>query len=345
MLYLGPDAQDIYPEEAFRSWEMHRKDYESQFGDIFASEIAAATEGIDNPIVLDAACGEGYAKQLLEGRLPHVRVVGVDFDKEALSSERWLPLDEEAPRFAGDISQLPLGDQSVDVAVSISGLNNIAHDTETFGPIKKELLRILKPSGKLVVTNDTPRGVERIMDDPLEELYCENSESEVVTYDKWGEISEIVVAETEVINKALMDLAAQLGLPPLSMSDYGYYMSDRYTETFLAPVYAEAARRALQANAGYRPFEWNSADGSWNKLFYEPIVDELRPEFAVRTVEDSRIAQIATQSLPDDNGNVLYAGRLVRDSVGNTYYSDLGHNAPDSTVLDVRAKFIVATKK
>lgn len=59
--------------------------------------------------LLDAGCGTGFARQLLNARFPAAELIGVDFSPAML---RLLP--SGTTRIAGDIEHLPLANHSVD---------------------------------------------------------------------------------------------------------------------------------------------------------------------------------------------------------------------------------------
>jgi len=94
---------------------------------------------------LDAACGTGrYAAHLAAGG--H-RVIGVDSSQDMLDLARTrVPQGTFLP---GDLGQLPLPDDDVDLVVS--GLA-LAHVPD-LGPVLAEFARVLRPGGHLVISD------------------------------------------------------------------------------------------------------------------------------------------------------------------------------------------------
>ena len=114
---------------------------------VFAPVIASLSEAIDayvqgeNPVLLDAGCGEGYyAKAVCPGRA--MRRIGFDISKEAVRlAARG---QSEASFFAADLKNIPVADHSCDVLLDVFTPANYAE----FG-------RVLKPGG--VVMKLAPR--------------------------------------------------------------------------------------------------------------------------------------------------------------------------------------------
>jgi SAM-dependent methyltransferase len=107
----------------------------------FASRWAAGKR------VLDVACGEGYGSALLARGAAHV--TGVDISAEAIDHARRAYADRGNLEFlCASCTALPLGDASVDVAVSFETLEHIAEQD----PFLDELARVLKPDGILVLS-------------------------------------------------------------------------------------------------------------------------------------------------------------------------------------------------
>ena len=99
-------------------------------------------------IALDAACGTGRHTR----RLADVgnRVIGVDATPEML--ERARAAVPEAALVRGDLTALPVGTDSVDLAVCALALEHVPALLE---PIR-ELARVLRPGGRLVISDTHP---------------------------------------------------------------------------------------------------------------------------------------------------------------------------------------------
>ena len=98
-------------------------------------------------VVLDVACGEGYGSALLARDA--LQVIGVDLSAEAIAHARSTYAAVANARFeCAPCARLPLGDASVDVAVSFETIEHIA-EQEAF---LDELARVLRPEGLLILS-------------------------------------------------------------------------------------------------------------------------------------------------------------------------------------------------
>ena len=96
--------------------------------------------------VLDVAAGEGYGTALLAQVA--ASAVGIEIDAESVAAAR-VEFARPNLRFEqGDARSLPLGDASVDVAVSFETLEHLAEQHEFLS----ELRRVLRPGGLLVMS-------------------------------------------------------------------------------------------------------------------------------------------------------------------------------------------------
>lgn len=325
---------------------MARLEHQEALGDMFADQVATATTGVDNPLVFDVACGEGYATQLLESRLPHVTVLSLDYDVNALSNDRWLPDNEDAPRFAAEIERIPFAAGSVDAVVSISGLTTGLELDNGMRKVSAELARVLKPGGFLIATHDTPRGINSIMDSPLDDIHGDRTEMPVVTFSPRGEMDEIVVVNTDAMQQKLDEVCARRGLGLFEAHEYQSLVYDRTGEPVFGPIFAEAATLALKDGAGYRPLEWNSYDGSWNRHYFASVQEGFEREFMLGIVEDVRTEEVeAIDILKDADFDSIFADRFMRDTLGNKYYIGLSKDQPEYSEREIRARFLVGKKK
>ena len=107
----------------------------------FAEKLVEAVRGVDNKVLLDAGCGEGYysVKLALE---TGAKLLGFDLSKAAIekAAKRARAAGADAHFFVGGIFDLPIKDESIDVVINL------------FAPCaKEEFLRILKPGGHLIM--------------------------------------------------------------------------------------------------------------------------------------------------------------------------------------------------
>jgi SAM-dependent methyltransferase len=99
-------------------------------------------------VVLDAACGEGYAADVLRRAWPDVRVVGVDYDRATAAHAAVAHGSERAAYVRGALTALPLLTGAADLTISLQVLEHI------WTPRKyvRELARVTAPGGSLVVS-------------------------------------------------------------------------------------------------------------------------------------------------------------------------------------------------
>ena len=136
--------------------------------------------------VLEAGCGEGYGADLIAGVAR--RVVAVDYDDAAVAHVR-----SRYPRvevMQANLAQLPLPDESVDVVVNFQVIEHLWDQ----GQFVRECLRVLRPSGLLMVSTpnritfspgrDTPINpfhTRELNADELTELLVDAGFAEVAT--------------------------------------------------------------------------------------------------------------------------------------------------------------------
>lgn len=105
--------------------------------------------------VLDAGCGTGNLELFIsEKPHPPVEIQGVDFSPAMLARAQAKCAHLDFVRFAQcDLNQpLPYPDASFDRIVSV----NVLYALEKRDDTLRELLRVLKPEGRIVITSPTP---------------------------------------------------------------------------------------------------------------------------------------------------------------------------------------------
>ena len=104
-------------------------------------------------VVLDAGCGSGRHLRAL-AKLPGLKIVGIDRNpsdvKDAVAALKEMP-DAQSRDFdvtCGDITMLPFASESFDCVICSEVLEHIPEHEAAL----KELIRVLKPKGNLVVS-------------------------------------------------------------------------------------------------------------------------------------------------------------------------------------------------
>jgi ubiquinone/menaquinone biosynthesis C-methylase UbiE len=113
-----------------------------------------------NETVLDAGCGRGLLLNGAARRLTTGRAIGVDLWQAAdqsgnspeatLANARAEGVAERVEVRTGDMRELPIPDETVDVVVSSTAIHNI-RDKEGRAQAVREIARVLKPEGRLAL--------------------------------------------------------------------------------------------------------------------------------------------------------------------------------------------------
>lgn len=98
--------------------------------------------------LLDVGCGSGALLQAISRQHPSIRATGLDLSRKMLDVARG-KLNEQTALSIGEAQQLPFRSASFDVVVSCSSLH---FWREPKGCIR-EIARVLKPTGRLVITD------------------------------------------------------------------------------------------------------------------------------------------------------------------------------------------------
>jgi ArsR family transcriptional regulator len=145
------DTSQQFFSNAAGQWDKLRDDL---FGSVFQTQSLFAL--IDPALVVaDLGCGTGRISELLA---PHVsQVIAIDASPEMLRTARArLEQVANARVDAGALEALPLADASVDAAC----LTLVLHHVADPGLVLAEARRVLKPGGRLIVTDMLPHDRE-----------------------------------------------------------------------------------------------------------------------------------------------------------------------------------------
>lgn len=113
-------------------------------------------------VVLDVGCGSGRFLHLLVERRPHLRLLGLDAAARPLRL-----LSAGVDRVAGGALNLPFGDATVDATFAIESLE---HSLRPHLAVA-EMLRVLKPGGRLMVIDKNRRWQRACDHEPWERWF------------------------------------------------------------------------------------------------------------------------------------------------------------------------------
>lgn len=137
-------------------------------------------EYIENKIVLDIACGEGYGSNIMSETAEFV--YGVDIDKETIELATQKYKKQNLKYLSGDATKIPLEDNSVDIVISFETIEH--HDQHE--KMMEEIKRVLKPNGLMIIStpdklfySDIPKFANKFH---VKELYKKDFYNLVNTY-------------------------------------------------------------------------------------------------------------------------------------------------------------------
>lgn len=137
------EGYDLYAEE-YKSVENYK------FLDSFEEgEIDAMLGDLSGKKVLDAGCGSGRLIKILRER--GAKITAIDISKKMLERMRKKYPDVEVVE--GDVQKMPFASDFFDVIVAAFLIVHIKNLDEFF----EECYRVLRPTGKLIVTNINQR--------------------------------------------------------------------------------------------------------------------------------------------------------------------------------------------
>ena len=108
---------------------------------------ALAAEFVENKIVADVACGEGYGSNILSQKAK--MVIGVDISNEAVVHANTKYSSSKLKYLKGSVDQLPLESSSIDVFVSFETIEHITVQEQMLS----EITRVLKREGMLIISS------------------------------------------------------------------------------------------------------------------------------------------------------------------------------------------------
>ncbi len=101
---------------------------------------------IENKIVLDIACGEGYGSNIISRKASFV--YGVDIDEMTIQNAKKKYLQSNLEYKIGNATNIPFEDNTFDVVVSFETIEHHDKHDEMIAEIK----RVLKPEGIIIIS-------------------------------------------------------------------------------------------------------------------------------------------------------------------------------------------------
>lgn len=109
--------------------------------------------------MLDAGCGAGQAFALIRARFAPDRLVAVDVDPRQLAhAERAAGLGPDVELVCADLRELPIADASIDAILCHQTL----HHTCDQAAVLREMLRVLRPGGTLLLAESCRRFIRSL---------------------------------------------------------------------------------------------------------------------------------------------------------------------------------------
>jgi SAM-dependent methyltransferase len=126
--------------------ELHEESSRTHFIDRWTRKAVIDRLGhpVPNPVIADIGCSSGYMLEDLSVAYPAATLIGVDLVAAGLRIAHQLV--PEARLLHADACDLPIADQSVDLAVTVNLLEHVTDD----GLALREIVRILRPGGRMV---------------------------------------------------------------------------------------------------------------------------------------------------------------------------------------------------
>jgi ubiquinone/menaquinone biosynthesis C-methylase UbiE len=141
----GTTATPLTTREGYAGWAAYYDEPGNQLLEIEQPIVREILDGLPRGVALDAACGTGRHTAYMAS-LGHT-VIGVDSSPEMLARARQKVPEGEFHE--GDLYELPLDDDAVDLVVCAIALSHVP-DLER---ALRELVRVLRPDGHLVISD------------------------------------------------------------------------------------------------------------------------------------------------------------------------------------------------
>ncbi len=155
--------------------------------------------------VLDVACGTGYGTAILASAAGSV--VGIDLDRETIAYARENYPHPKVTYLLGDILQLPLPDESVEVVACFETIEHVVDDRKCL----QELRRVLQPGGICLLSTPN-RAVfspgKTLSDQPHNIFHCRE-----YTLDEFRDLVQQYFQEVKIYGQYANQIWAITGVP------------------------------------------------------------------------------------------------------------------------------------
>lgn len=146
-------------EKVSRLWDFYSRTYpynQSYFTKAVGKDILKKTEKVigkfDNKVILDFGCGPAFfIDHMTDLKIKPKKYIGLDFSKDSVENIS-KKIKVEFPKEGIFVQSMPssIDDSSVDVCFLIEVIEHLNDDY--LDSTLKEIYRVLKPSGKLIIT-------------------------------------------------------------------------------------------------------------------------------------------------------------------------------------------------
>ncbi len=139
---------------------------------IFAAQQLKDMKVKGKPLVIDAATGQAYGAKIIKEMVPEATIIGFDIQQAALkvSQEKY---GQYGKYVQGDIRHLPVDDAKADMVIALETLEHLAPEDQPV--FLRELKRITKPNGRVVISVPYPSSTYRGKDNKVHHAFGSGS--------------------------------------------------------------------------------------------------------------------------------------------------------------------------
>src|SRR5260221_8761154 len=238
---------------------------------------------VKGKVVLDIACGEGYGTKILSKSAN--KVFGIDIDSASIDHAKKTYGENNIEFICGNVKNIPLPDNSVDVVVSYETIEHI--DEGTQNDFLTEIKRVLKKGGILIIstpdkTNYTDRYSHKnefhIKEFEKDEFvsFLNNHFNRVSSFLQGYEIVDAITEQSPVALNKLAVINWQSSFRPFSRKYIIAICSDDHIETLhFSSVVVQVSKDYLDLMDGIVSKEAHIIElGNWGKTLDKKIEEK-----------------------------------------------------------------------